>query len=558
MSRVVIRGWRAGAHLAAATCIVMFAGSAAAADVKPGESTASGCPSIGELEALGYRIGSIDVHVLPIFDDDPKGKHQTLYRLADQLHIDTRDPVIESQLLFKPGDPVSQRLIEETERNLRDRRYIREPAIRAVSCLDGTVNLEVAVRDVWTTNPGISFGRSGGANSGGIKLEELNLLGLGKQLSFGYSKDPDRSSSTLHWRDPNVGGSRWVNDIAYRDSSDGQGWSFMLQRPFYQLDSRWSTGLTLQQDESVEPVYRLGEQVAGYGRKADFGEFSFGRSSGLRDDWSRRFIFGFRREHSEFDIAPDETAPTVLPEDRLLDYPFVRIEGVQDDFETTQNRDQIARTEDLHFGIQYALELGYSTPALGADRSAALVHAEASRGWRLGENNSMFAQAALTGRVESGAATDTLLSTGLRYYHSTGPNSLFFAGLAAAAGQDLDADHELTLGGDNGLRGYPLRFQTGSSLALLTIEERYYTKYSLWKLADVGGAVFFDMGRTWGDSAFGPTENLGLLKDVGFGLRLGSTRSALGNVLHIDIAFPLDGPSSLDRVQLLIRTKSSF
>ena len=84
-----------------------------------------------------------------------------------------------------------------------------------------------------------------------------------------------------------------------------------------------------------------------------------------------------------------------MPEDRLLDYPFVRIEGVQDDFETTQNRDQIARTEDLHFGMQYALELGYSTPALGADRERALVHAEASRGWRLGEDNSMFADAAI-------------------------------------------------------------------------------------------------------------------------------------------------------------------
>jgi hypothetical protein len=386
----------------------------------------------------------------------------------------------------------------------------------------------------------------------------LNLLGVGKQLSFGYTKDPDRSSYTLHWHDPNVGGSRWVNDMAYRDSSDGQGWSFMVQRPFYQLDSRWSTGLAVQEDESVEPVYRLGEQVAGYGRKVEFGEFSFGRSSGLRDDWTRRFIFGFRHEHSEFDVAPDETAPLVLPENRLLDYPFARIEGVQDDFETTKNRDQIARTEDLHFGFQYALELGYSAPALGADRSAALVHADASRGWRLGERNSLFAESALTGRVEGGAVADTLLSTGVRYYHSTGPNSLFFTGLAAAAGWELDADHELTLGGDNGLRGYPLRYQTGSSLALLTVEQRYYTKYSIWKLADVGGAVFFDMGRTWGDSAFGPTENLGLLKDVGFGLRLGSTRSALGNVLHIDIAFPLDGPSSIDRVQLLVRTKRSF
>ena len=76
--------------------------------------------------------------------------------------------------------------------------------------------------------------------------------------------------------------------------------------------------------------------------------------------------------------------------------------------------------------------------------------------------------------------------------------------------------------------------------------------------ADVGAAVFFDMGRTFGDSALGPSENLGLLKDVGFGLRLGSTRSALGNVLHIDVAFPLDGDSSIDNVQLLIQTKRSF
>jgi hypothetical protein len=92
----------------------------------------------------------------------------------------------------------------------------------------------------------------------------------------------------------------------------------------------------------------------------------------------------------------------------------------------------------------------------------------------------------------------------------------------------------------------------------MTVEQRYYTKYSLWKLADVGAAVFFDMGRAFGDPLLGPSENLGLLKDVGFGLRLGSTRSALGNVLHIDVAFPLDGDASIDNVQLLIQTKRSF
>jgi len=93
---------------------------------------------------------------------------------------------------------------------------------------------------------------------------------------------------------------------------------------------------------------------------------------------------------------------------------------------------------------------------------------------------------------------------------------------------------------------------------LMTIEQRYFTNRSLWKIADVGGAVFFDAGGSWGRSAFGPTANEGLLKDVGFGLRLGSSKSSLGNVLHIDVAFPLDGPSSIDRVQLLVQTKRSF
>ena len=544
--------------LALASSPAIAVGSAGAGTAAPAAGGARACPPFEELELQGYRIGSVDVRQLPIFEEGPDSKYPGLFRFADRLHIDTRDSVIESQLLFRAGDPVSQRRIVETERNLRDLRYIREPSVRAVACHDGTVDIEVAVHEVWTTNPGISFGRSGGENSGGIKLEELNLLGRGKLLTLELSSDADRSSYTLHWRDPNVRGSRWLHDITLRDSDDGKGWSAQFERPFYSLDSRWSAGLALQQDETIEPVYRLGERVAGYARQADFGELRFGRSDGLRVGWVRRTVFGLRREHSEFDVAPDEAVPAGIPQDRRLDYPFLRIEGLQDDFETTRNRNQIARTEDQQFGTYYALELGWSTPALGADRNAALVHAQANRGWRLGTEDSLFADTGLTTRIEGGSATDSLLTAGLQYFRPTGQRGVFFAGISAAAGHDLDADHELTLGGDAGLRGYPLRYQTGSGTVLLTIEERYYSRYSLWKIADIGAAVFFDMGRAWGESAFGPTENQGLLKNLGFGLRFGNTRSALGNVVHFDVAFPLDGPESIDRVQFLVQTKRSF
>jgi hypothetical protein len=519
---------------------------------------ADDCGPRSQLEAEGYRVGKVRVRNLEIFEPEGDAELPSLYRLANNLHIDTRDSVIESQLLFEEGEAYSERLVDETERNLRDLRYIREPEVRAVDCHEGLVDLEVAVREVWTTNPGVTFERSGGSNAGGIKLEELNLLGRGKQLTLELASDADRTSYTLHWRDPVVRGSRWVHDVAVRDSNDGHGWRVEAQRPFYSLDTRWSFGTALQQDLSVEPVYRLGERVAGYERRTEFGELQYGWSEGLINGWSRRITAGLRREHADFDVAPDDPLPDVMPADRFLDYPFLRFEGVQDDFETILNRDQISRTEDQLFGLRYVLEVGWSTTALGADRDALLAHAEASRGWRIDEDDSMFTDLGLTTRVEGGSIADGLLSAGLRYYHPTGPSSLFYAGLSAAAGHALDADHELTIGGDTGLRGYPLRFQAGSGTALMTVEQRYFTKYSLWGLADIGAAVFFDMGKAFGDPVLGPSEDYGLLRDVGFGLRLGSTRSALGNVLHLDVAFPLDGPRTVDQVQFLVQTKRSF
>jgi outer membrane protein assembly factor BamA len=540
---------------AAAACLLGIAlPLAAAAD----DAAAPAWPDDAELEARGTRIGTVTVRDLPIFDQRIEGEKKAIYRLADRLHVDTRDSVIEAQLLFRSGDLYSRHLLEETERNLRQLRFIREPEVRITGYHDGVVDLEVVAHEVWTTNPGLSYGRSGGTDKTGIELEELNLLGLGKHLAFDYSDDVDRSSFAIRWHDPNMFGSRWRNDLVLRDSDDGSGQSLAVERPFYALDTHWSAGIALGRDETVEHVYRLGEQVAGYGQRLEFGELRYGWSAGLRDGWVRRFTAGLRRDHADFEFAPGEPAPAALPPSRHLDYPWLRFEAIEDDFDTTRNRDQIARTEDFQFGTRYAVELGWAGEAFGSDRNAAILRAEAARGFRLGDDHALFLDAALSGRQESGDFRDALLTAGLRYYVPDGPKRTFYASLTAEAGHRLDADHERLLGGDSGLRGYPLRYQAGQGRALLTLEQRFYTKYSLWRLADVGGAIFFDVGKSWGSSAFGPTENQGLLKDVGFGLRLGSAKTALANVLHIDVAFPLDGDRSINGVQVLVQTKRSF
>jgi hemolysin activation/secretion protein len=125
-------------------------------------------------------------------------------------------------------------------------------------------------------------------------------------------------------------------------------------------------------------------------------------------------------------------------------------------------------------------------------------------------------------------------------------------------GKRLDLENQILLGGDNGLRGYPLRYQDGTSRALLSFEERYFSNWYPFRLFRVGAAVFFDMGRTWGRAQLGQ-PSLGMLKDAGFGLRFGNARTGLGNVIHVDLAFPFDsGPTNIRKVQFLVQTEQEF
>jgi hypothetical protein len=514
-------------------------------------------PSSDALESAGAQIGEVVIRADQVFDPSDPLESRFLYRLANRLHIPTQESAIRAQLLFRPGDLYAHRQIEETERNLRSLRFLREPRIQPLAYHDGVVDIEIHTQDVWTMSPGFAFGRAGGTNSANIEFEDSNFLGLGKFVQAGIGSDVDRTTKMLEWRDPNVLGSRWRSGLRLADSTDGSGFEAEVVRPFFSLDTRHSVGVSALADQSVERRYSLGSIVDGYQRDQSEFDLYAGWSAGLRDGWARRWMAGLHYDAVHFAESPLAPAPEHLPDDRRLAYPYIRYEAIQDDFSVGRNQDQIGRTEDLSFGTRFSAELGWSSPAFGADRSAAIVKTEVSRGLRLSGPRHLFLSSSLGGRLEGGSLTDTLLSTSTRFFWRTSPDTLFFAGIQADVGHNLDPDHDLLLGGDTGLRGYPLRYQTGGARALFTMEERVYTDWYPLHLFRVGGAVFLDVGRTWGPSAVN-APNLGLLKDIGIGLRLGSTRSSLANVIHIDLAVPLDHDPSVRGMQFLIETKKSF
>ncbi len=233
------------------------------------------------------------------------------------------------------------------------------------------------------------------------------------------------------------------------------------------------------------------------------------------------------------------------------------MEFIEDHFETTHNQDQIGRTEDVYLGKSLRLEMGWTADALGGDRSAGIFAASGRMGNYVGKRGLVFLESFWNGRLESGSLADSLLSTEARYYLRFNDKNVFTAAAEAQRGFDLDLDHQLLLGGDTGLRGYPLRYQGGNARALFSVEERYFTDWFPFRLARVGAAVFADVGRTWGEAPLA-SEPLGWLSDVGFGLRLGNARSGLGNVLHIDLAFPIGASSDISSMQVLLEAKKTF
>lgn len=514
-------------------------------------------PSGPELEAAGAVIGRIEVIAGDIFDPSVPGESGWLYRTANKLHMNTRTSVLRDQLLFKTGDRYVHRIVEETERIMRTNDYLYDALIVPTAWDGHTVDLEVRTRDTWTLNPGINFSRQGGANETSVQLEEKNLLGRGKKLAFAWSNNVDRESLDFDYFDPHFNSSWTRLGLTYSDADDGSTKAFRLDRPFYSLDTRHAGGVHLLDSERDDPRYVLGDEVGKFEHDQKFLEVFGGWSPGWNAGWVRRWTAGVTYDDNVFQPVPDEPLAGPLPENRKLVYPWLGFDLLEDVYERRTNLDQIDRTEDVLVGLHLGGRVGLASEAIGSDRDALMLNAYIRDGWDLRPGDSLFVGATASGRIESEGLRNGVLSAEARYYNQTSKRTKFFATVNGTVTEQLDQEQQVLLGGDNGLRGYPLRYQAGTSMALLTLEQRYYTEWYPWRLFHVAGAVFFDAGRTWGTDVTGATSD-GLLKDVGIGLRLGSSRAAFGNVVHIDLAFPLDGGDDIDAVQFVVETKARF
>ena len=489
-----------------------------------------------------------------MFDLDDPRENNRLFRLANKLHINTRPEVIRRTLLFKSGEPVSVRLIEESERLLRASRSLYDVSIQPIAVRDGVADIEVKTRDTWSFEPSVSFSRAGGANTGRISLEEDNLLGTGISVGVSYKSDVDRSGTQFHITDSNILGSRTAASYSISKQDDGGNQSISVNRPFYALDTRWAAGFSASTSNGNDAVYNTGSSVAEYAHRHSSGEVFGGWSRGLTGRWTRRLSLGLLYSDDDYELEPGLPPPVRLPTDLTLAGPFVRLEVIEDAFRKDTNLNRIGRVEDVTMGVQSTLQLGRSFTGLGGSRDLWFYRASVSSGFDVTRSSILLTSAGLAGRYAADGSENASLGGAARYYHRHGHHLLYYAAASADVLHDPDSPSGLQLGGDNGLRGYPLRYQSGTKRALMTLEARAYSDWYPFRLIRVGAAVFYDVGRAWGGENQN-TINPGWLSDVGVGLRFLNARTAFGTVLHVDLAFPLNREGDISAAQFLVRTK---
>jgi len=540
---------------AAAMALCLMASLATRAE--DGQPPVAPLPGWAELEAAGARIGEIRIASGDIFDLSNPKENKWLFGVANRLHIQTRPSVIERQLLFKPGDRVSVRVLEETERLLHSNRYLYDVHFRVLAWHDGVVDIEVVTRDTWTLDLGASAGRSGGANTSGIHLREYNLFGTGTTVSFGRSNGVDRSGQEFDFFNDRAFGTAAALRYSHASNSDGRSDAISAQLPFRSLDTRWAAGVTVSNDDRIDSVYNAGNIVSQYRRRQDRRDVFGGWSPGLQNGWVQRYSIGLRSDDDGYAPEPGRTPPPLLPGDEKRVGPYARYDLIEDRFEKEQNRNLVGRPEFFALGLAASAQLGRAATSFGSTRNAWLYAASIGRGFEPVAGQQLIAAATLSGRRSDGQPQRMAAGLQAQYYLPQGPRWLFFASGAVDMLKNPDPAEALQLGGDNGLRGFPLRYQSGTRRALFTVEERFYTDIYLWQLFRIGGAAFFDAGRAW-DGTGTNLKDPGWLSNAGFGLRIVSARAAFSNVLHIDVAFPLGAPADIKKLQFLVRTKTSF
>jgi len=209
-------------------------------------------PKINYSQYEGKIIRNIYIKTLDPFghsvSDTAAKPKKSMSKFGNATHIKSKNFTIKNLILIKRNQPFDSLLVKESERLVRQQRFVRAVVIRPVmiSRKSDSVDIEIRELDSWSLIPDFS----GSSSHGDFELTERNFIGLGHTVNLHYQKEFDTKDDGYSGRYtvPNIMNTYIRTSAAYSiDTDKNYAKSLNIERPFFSPFARWGAGALFEQ-----------------------------------------------------------------------------------------------------------------------------------------------------------------------------------------------------------------------------------------------------------------------------------------------------------------------
>ena len=468
-------------------------------------------------------------------------KNEPIWLKANLLHPTTKPWVIQQELRMHVNDRYDESLALESERNLRGIGIFSSVDIVALA-VDGKaeqIDILVITRDLWSLRLESAFSFNGGLlDRLQLALVERNFLGHRQNLQLRGGLTPFNVTSGVglshgrFWKDLNAGISGGMAWNRYTQKREGYQIDLTLNRPIYNLDQSWAIFSSIGIGEMVNR-YTQGRTILAYDdpTSAQVENLPFqwlsrqkNVSLGIQKQLTQSGINSnltdqrkYRISMSLFAFELENFLPTTLSADQKQDWiqnwigvsrrsfgGQFGISSFKRQYVTFKNISTFGISEDLNLGLSWSLGSSYSIldEVWSNQAGASWTQLLGTSGfYSFGLSSSIryqkpFIQSQTPNPDQPNEKAWVNRVLAIQFKFATPVIWIGrFVGSAFLQSRWFDQNRDfLTLGGNQGLRGYQSQAFSMIAADYQRMNLEYRTLAVHYSFIHVGAAVFYDIG----------------------------------------------------------------
>lgn len=200
------------------------------------------------------NVVSLDPFGYSVTDTTAKPKNWA-ENVGNKLHIKSKEFAIRNLTLLKKNKPLDSLLVRETERLIRNQRFVSQVFTTAEPTSKNSDSVDVTIRvlDSWSIIPKASIS----PNRSRFELIDRNFFGTGAEFSnkFTTEKSTGNTGYATKLMIPTIKNTFIRSTLYYRlDLNGNYGKSINMERRFFSPYTRWAGGIYMDQQFKIDSL----------------------------------------------------------------------------------------------------------------------------------------------------------------------------------------------------------------------------------------------------------------------------------------------------------------